>query len=125
MPIDRTAFWNVHFSDASTGRPSGGCYQAGSFTEQNILWILENILLVSEAPWTIQCRRSGCIITSTNNILSPSDYEVHSSRPIRVSDEPCVGGQGLACMVRPLLYQYGEEVIELFCPSSLDLGQHV
>ncbi|EQL30555.1 hypothetical protein BDFG_06950 [Blastomyces dermatitidis ATCC 26199] len=109
MPIDRTAFRNVHFFDASTGQPFGGCYQAGSLTEQNILWILENILLVSEAPWTIQCRRSGRIIASTNNTLSPGDYEVHSGSvfsfdvpqtlivfdvpwtrigSIRVSDEP-------------------------------------
>ncbi|PGH29077.1 hypothetical protein GX50_08171 [[Emmonsia] crescens] len=90
MSVDRTGFRNVHFFDALTGRSLGGCFQEGSLTEQNILWILGNILLVVEAPWTVRCRGSGCVIASTNNALAPGDYEIHSTGPLRVSDEPWV-----------------------------------
>ena len=79
MPVDREAYRNVHFFEALADESFGGCFQEDTFTERDILSILENILLVVEAPWTLECRDSGRVVTSTNNILSPGNYEVRSS----------------------------------------------
>lgn len=79
MPVNRAKFRNVHFFDASTGRSLGGCFQQGSLTERNILWILGNTLLIIQAPWSLKSRGSGRVVTSTNNALTPGHYVVLSS----------------------------------------------
>ncbi|EFQ99416.1 hypothetical protein MGYG_02427 [Nannizzia gypsea CBS 118893] len=46
---------NVRLNNASTSAAIGGFYQNGSVTEENLLWILTNVLLVVEDghPWSI------------------------------------------------------------------------
>lgn len=48
MAADRASFRDIHFSNASTGASLGGLYQAGSITEENLIWILSNVLLIVE-----------------------------------------------------------------------------
>lgn len=79
MLADRPGFRKVHFFDGLTGRSREGFYQAGALAERNMLWIIENVLLVAGTPWTVWCKRSNCSITATDIILAPGDYDVHSS----------------------------------------------
>ncbi|PGH05646.1 hypothetical protein GX51_02805 [Blastomyces parvus] len=90
MPRDRAAYRNVHFYDASTGTSIGGFYQNGSLTEENLIWILSEVLLIVEAEhaWTIRNRTSGRTVTPSNNPVALGDYDIYSTGSIQVTNEP-------------------------------------
>ncbi|KAM5439115.1 hypothetical protein McanMca71_003518 [Microsporum canis] len=90
MPRDRAAYRNVRFYDASTGASIGGFYQNGSITEENLIWILNDVLLIVEEgdSWTIQHRASGRTITPSSNPVVSGDYDVYPTGSIQVTDEP-------------------------------------
>ncbi|PGH06289.1 hypothetical protein GX51_02486 [Blastomyces parvus] len=52
MSMGRASFRNVHFYNALTGECLGGFYQKGSLTEETMIRILTNILLIVEQPFT-------------------------------------------------------------------------
>lgn len=81
MPRDRAAYRNVHLYEASTGALIGGFYQNGSITEGNLIWILRNVLLVTQHAntWTIQQRTSGETVTPSSEPARPGDYDIHST----------------------------------------------
>jgi len=79
---------DVHFHDASTGETFGGFYQGGALTESSFLSILENMLLVTERPWTVKHRESDRLITASQNPVVIGNYDVYSDGLITVSDEP-------------------------------------
>lgn len=78
---NRLAVRNVHLYEASTGRPLGGFYQAGSITESNLHDMLYNVLLIIEDQQllTITYQASGQIITPSNNMVEPGDYVIASN----------------------------------------------
>ncbi|KGQ01324.1 hypothetical protein PAAG_12004 [Paracoccidioides lutzii Pb01] len=88
MPRDRAAYRNVRFYNASTGAVVGGFFQNGSITEENLIWILSDVLLIVEErhPWTIRHRVSERVITpSSNPVLG--DYDTYSTGSIQVTNE--------------------------------------
>ncbi len=78
MPINRAAWRNVHFYDASTGANLGGFYQKGSLTEATLIWILSNIILIMEDHWTIRHRNSGQAVMPSSNPVVPGDYDIYN-----------------------------------------------
>ncbi|EER41366.1 conserved hypothetical protein [Histoplasma capsulatum H143] len=90
MPRDRAAYRNVRFYDASTATCVGGFYQNGSITEENLIWILSEVLLITdgEHPWTIQHRPSGRTITSSSNPVVLGNYDIYSTGSLQVTNEP-------------------------------------
>ncbi|EQL34975.1 hypothetical protein BDBG_09369 [Blastomyces gilchristii SLH14081] len=46
MRRDRAAYRNIRFHDASTGASIGSFYQNSSITEENLIWILNDVLLL-------------------------------------------------------------------------------
>ncbi|KAM5440988.1 hypothetical protein MferCBS31731_004127 [Microsporum ferrugineum] len=90
MSRDRAAYRNVRFYDASTSASIGGFYQNGSVTEENLIWILSNVLLVMEEehPWAIRRRVSGETITPSSKPVMLGDYDIYSTGPIRMTNEP-------------------------------------
>ncbi|KAL2374035.1 hypothetical protein RJZ57_001487 [Blastomyces gilchristii] len=81
MRRDRAAYRNIRFHDASTGASIGSFYQNSSITEENLIWILNDVLLLVDEgdSWTIQHRATGRTVTP-----------VKQPRSIRVTDEPWV-----------------------------------
>jgi hypothetical protein len=75
---DRTAYRDIFLYLPSTGTSFGGFYQAGSITEENLLWMLHNVLLVAEQPLIVMLRASGRQITATSNVVVPGDYDISS-----------------------------------------------
>ncbi|KAJ5804132.1 uncharacterized protein N7518_000435 [Penicillium psychrosexuale] len=47
-----------------------------SVTDANLIWILENVLLVAAENLTIKDRASGRIIAPSNNCVVPGDYDI-------------------------------------------------
>ncbi|KAL1964480.1 hypothetical protein VTN77DRAFT_6906 [Rasamsonia byssochlamydoides] len=90
MPMNRAAWRNVHFYEASTGEMLGGTYQNGSMTQANFLAILDKILLVVEDHWSVRHRSSGQTTGPTNNPIRLGEYDIYSNGRIRMSDEPLV-----------------------------------
>ncbi|WEW62008.1 hypothetical protein PRK78_007508 [Emydomyces testavorans] len=92
MPRDRAAYRNVRFHNASTGATIGGFYQNGSITEENLLRILNDILLIVEDgqhAWTIQHRASGrTIAPSSKHPVELGDYDIYSTGSIKITQEP-------------------------------------
>ncbi|EDN07990.1 predicted protein [Histoplasma mississippiense (nom. inval.)] len=90
MPRDRAAYRNVRFYDASTATCIGGFYQNGSITEENLIWILSEVFLITdgEHSWTIQHRPSGRTITPSSNPVVLGNYDIYSTGPLQVTDEP-------------------------------------
>ncbi|QSS56572.1 hypothetical protein I7I53_04824 [Histoplasma capsulatum var. duboisii H88] len=90
MPQDRAPYRNVHFYDTSAATCVGGFYQNGSITEENLIWILSEVLLITdgEHPWTIQHRPSGRTITPSSNPVVLGNYDIYSTGPLQVTDEP-------------------------------------
>lgn len=78
MP-DRSGYRNVFLHIASTGDTFGGFYQAGSITEEVLLWMLQDVLLVAEQPLTVTHRASSRVITNTTNVVELGDYDVSSA----------------------------------------------
>jgi hypothetical protein len=78
MPINRAAWRNVHFYDASTGTILEGFYQQGSFTEAALVQILGNVLLIIDGCWTIKHRESGQTITPSTNPVMLGDYDIYN-----------------------------------------------
>ncbi|OJD15667.1 hypothetical protein AJ78_04085 [Emergomyces pasteurianus Ep9510] len=90
MPRDRAVYRNVRFYDASTGATVGGFYQNGSITEENLIWILSDALLIVEEgdSWTIQHRASGRTVTPSSNAVEFGDYDIYSTgSSLKVTDE--------------------------------------
>ncbi|PLB34562.1 HNH endonuclease signature motif containing protein [Aspergillus candidus] len=87
MTRERSVYRNIHFYDGRTKKQVGGLYQAGSLTEKNILWMLGNVLLIVEEPWTLIHRDSGRIVGPSDNPASHGNYDIHSSGSISVTDE--------------------------------------
>lgn len=81
MPRDRAAYRNVRFYDASTATCIGGFYQNGSITEENLIWILSEVFLITdgEHSWTIQHRPSGRTITPSSNPVVLGNYDIYST----------------------------------------------
>ncbi|OAL74367.1 hypothetical protein A7D00_2400 [Trichophyton violaceum] len=91
MPMpDRSGYRNVFLHIASTGDTFGGFHQAGSITEEVFLWILQNVLLITEQPLTVTHRASSRVVTSTTNVVELGDYDVSSAGAIQVTDEASV-----------------------------------
>ncbi|KAH8809182.1 hypothetical protein F5884DRAFT_858681 [Xylogone sp. PMI_703] len=91
MPLyDRAASRNVHFHNSSTGEVLGGFYQAGSITEENLLWIFANILLITDADYTVYHRESARVIQSSSNPVEPGNYDIRSTGTIALTEEPWV-----------------------------------
>jgi hypothetical protein len=78
MPVNRVAWRNVHFYNASTGAIIGGFYQKGSLTETTLIWLLSSVILVIEGPWIVKHRGSGRSITPSSNPVVPGDYDIYS-----------------------------------------------
>ena len=78
MPINRAAWRNVHFYDASAGTILGGFYQQGSLTEETLIWILSSVLLIVEGCWTVKHRESGRTITPSTNPVMLGDYDIYN-----------------------------------------------
>lgn len=78
MP-DRSGYRNVFLHIASTGDTFGGFHQAGSITEEVFLWILQNVLLITEQPLTVTHRASSRVVASTTNVVELGDYDVSSA----------------------------------------------
>ena len=70
---DRSRWRNVHFYNASNDL-LGGFFQTGSVKDANLIWILQNVLLVQAEHLTITHRASDRIITPSNNPVVPGDY---------------------------------------------------
>lgn len=78
-PKTREPWRNVHFYNASTGEALGGFYQAGSLTEETLIWSLGTVVLILDDPWTVKHRESGRIITPSKNPVVLGDYDVSST----------------------------------------------
>lgn len=77
MPIDRSRVRNVFIYNGATGDCFGGMRQNGSITEAVFLWILNYILIITDAKRQVKARHSQQIILPTSNPLEPGDYDVY------------------------------------------------
>ena len=77
MVGNRAAWRNVHFYDASNGATLGGFYQKGSLTEAALIWLLGNVVLITENRLTVKHRESGRTITPSGNPVVPGDYDIY------------------------------------------------
>jgi len=78
MLINRVAWRNVYFYNASTGATLGGFHQKGSLTEATLIWIFSNVLLVVDRHWTVKHRESSRTITPSSNPVVLGDYDIYS-----------------------------------------------
>jgi hypothetical protein len=78
MPVNRVAWRNVHFYNASTGVTIGGFYQKGSLTEATLIWLLSSVILIIEGSWIVRHRESGRSITPSSNPVVPGDYDIYN-----------------------------------------------
>jgi len=78
MPVNRVAWRNVHFHNASTGAAIGGFYQKGSLTEATLIWALSSVILIIQGPWIVRHRESGRSITPSSNPVVPGDYDIYN-----------------------------------------------
>lgn len=78
MPAkNRSPFRNVHIYNGLTQELLGGLKQNGSITEATFLYMLSDILLITDAPLEVKKRDSGCIILPTRNSLDTGIYDVY------------------------------------------------
>lgn len=75
----RAEIRNVHFHDALTGACLGGFVQQGSVTEENLMWILSNVLLIVEHSFTVKHRTSDRIITPSETPVELGIYDISSA----------------------------------------------
>ncbi|KAK9237153.1 HNH endonuclease [Lipomyces kononenkoae] len=90
MPVDRARVRNVFIYNIATGEYLGGMRQNGSVTEAVFLWILNHILLITDAELQVKARASQQIILPTSNRLEPGDYDVYCNGTIELTNEPWV-----------------------------------
>lgn len=76
-PSNRAAWRNVYICDASDETILGGFYQAGSITEETLIYILDNILLAVEDSWAIRHRESDRTITPSRHIVELGHYDIY------------------------------------------------
>lgn len=76
MSKDRTVGRNVFLYNGKTGEALGGLEQQGSFTEANLLWVLEKILLVCDAPFVVVNRDTDKQVKQKDRPLVPGYYGV-------------------------------------------------
>ncbi|KAI5310562.1 hypothetical protein KEM55_005318 [Ascosphaera atra] len=96
MSKDRTTGRNVFFFNGTTGEALGGLEQQGSITEANLLWILERILLVCDAPFRVINSESKDEVKHKNRAVIPGKYGIYSEETradfgagtISLTDEP-------------------------------------
>ncbi|KAI5309617.1 hypothetical protein KEM55_002819 [Ascosphaera atra] len=88
MSKDRTTGRNVFFFNGTTGEALGGLEQQGSITEANLLWILERILLVCDAPFRVINSESKDEVKHKNRAVIPGKYGIYSEGTISLTDEP-------------------------------------
>ena len=74
----RHTWRNVHFYDAATQNYLGGVHQAGSITYANLDNMLRRILLVTIDNFSIRQQSTGDIMTLSNDLVLPGDYEIIS-----------------------------------------------
>src|SRR3954453_294339 len=79
MSVNRDAWRNVHFYNASTGEVIGGFYQKGSLIEETLIWLLDSVILIMEGPWTVKHRESGRTITPSNMPVVPGNYDIYNA----------------------------------------------
>ena len=80
----RHAWRNVHVYDAATQNYLGGVHQAGSITYANLDNMLRGILLVTIDNFSIRQQSTGDIMTLSNDLVLPGDYEIISEGKILV-----------------------------------------
>ncbi|KZF23884.1 hypothetical protein L228DRAFT_267841 [Xylona heveae TC161] len=90
MPRDRSPWRNVHFVDASNGSTLGGCYQKGSLTEETLIWILGNVLLVVEGDLVVRHQETNRTIVPSAQPVLPGTYEISASGTVHITNEPWV-----------------------------------
>ena len=109
MSTDRAGWRNVHFYNALTGDCLGGFYQRGSLTEESLIGILTNVLLIVKQPLTVKHRESDRLVTPSQNLVELGHYDISSTGlsfhihnpqwpvtrliylgPIHLNDEPWV-----------------------------------
>lgn len=79
MAKDRSLFRNIHLYVASTGEYLGGILQEGFLTEENLLWMLGQVLLIVDEDWTVRHRASSRIVTSSSNQATTGEYDLYSN----------------------------------------------
>ena len=78
MPTNnRFTFRNVHIYNGLTRELLGGLKQNGSVTEATFLYMLNDILLITDAPLEVKQRDSERIILPTSNALDIGIYDVY------------------------------------------------
>ena len=78
MPTsNRFSFRNIHIYNGFTRELLGGLRQNGSVNEVTFLHMLNDILLIADAPLEIKQRASGRIILPTSNALEIGVYDVY------------------------------------------------
>ncbi|KAI5291425.1 U3 small nucleolar RNA-associated protein [Ascosphaera aggregata] len=88
MSSDRTVGRNVFLYNGKTGEALGGLEQQGAFTEANLLWVLEKILLVCDAPFTVRNRDTGKQVKPKDRPLAPGFYGIFCDGTMTLTDEP-------------------------------------
>ncbi|KAI5296190.1 hypothetical protein KEM52_005260 [Ascosphaera acerosa] len=99
MSNNRTVGRNVFFYNGKTGEALGGFEQQGAFTEANLLWVLEKILLVCDAPFTVRNRETDKVVKHKDRVLLPGYYGVFSEGTIALTDEewlPRISGYSIS-----------------------------
>lgn len=78
MPAkNRSTSRNVHIYNGLTQELLGGLKQNGSIIEATFLYMLSDILLITDAPLEVKQRDSGRIILPTSNSLDIGIYDVY------------------------------------------------
>ncbi|EGC42238.1 predicted protein [Histoplasma capsulatum var. duboisii H88] len=131
MPVDRAGYQNVHFHNASASACIG---ENGSITEDNLLWILNNELLIVEEgqSWTIQHRSLGPnYCTFKQSVLGEDSAHADGNAGGRtVTASSSQNGMFPATLVAPRVVRkyfllegldwvirVALVVVELFCPN--------
>ena len=78
----RNSWHDVHVYEATTQNYLGGVYQAGSITYTNFNNILHSILLITIDNFSIRQQSTGDIMTLSNDLVLPGDYEIISKGKI-------------------------------------------
>lgn len=78
----RYSWRDVHVYDAATQNYLGGVYQAGSITYANFDNMLRSILLVTIDNFSIRQKSPGNIVTPSDDLVLPGDYEIISGGKI-------------------------------------------
>ncbi|KAI5304842.1 hypothetical protein KEM56_005841 [Ascosphaera pollenicola] len=87
MSNNRTVGRKVFLFNGKTGEALGGLEQQGSVTEANLLWILENVLLVCDAPFS-QEQGHLCTSEAKGQPLAPGYYAVFCEGTMTLTYEP-------------------------------------